>query len=98
MKGVSEAEAIALVRRMIAAPGEVEAVQAVGASTSGPVPFFIGEAEVTLLFYGGVIEEVVSVRIDRRFSNSRAWDEDILDMIEDAEVERLNDQLVPYGD
>lgn len=70
-------EAILILRHMAEEPAAVRALQDFDAGTFGPRPFFTTwedeETEVTLDFAGGVILEVVSVRVGARFSNDHDW-------------------------
>ena len=70
-------EAILILRQMAEEPAAVRALQDFDAGTFGPRPFFTTwegeETEVTLGFAGGVILEVVSVRVGARFSNDHDW-------------------------
>lgn len=93
MTGVSADEAVAILRRMIAEPEAVFAVHSIDEDTSGPVPFFFDDAEITFTFDGGVIEDVASVRIDRRFSNSGAWELNPFDALPEYEIEALEAAL-----
>lgn len=95
--GVSLAETLAILEGMIAEPGRVLALREISEASYGPFPFFLDDAEVTMTFDGGVIEEVVSVRIGRRFSNARDWLTEPLLSLSAVQVEALELALAGVG-
>jgi hypothetical protein len=70
-------EAVSILRGVARTPADVRALQDFNAGTFGPRPFYLAwrgsEAEVTVVFTGGVITSIASVRIGDRFSNDHDW-------------------------
>lgn len=95
--GVSFDEALAVLKLMVAEPERVLGLSAMDGASYGPFPFFLDEAEVTISFAGGQVEGVASVRVGRRFSNDRDWDQNPWDALSEVEVELLAVSLRGVG-
>lgn len=91
---VSFEEAVAVLKRMIREPGLILGVHVIDETSFGPFPYFFDQAEVTVQFNGGALEDLVSIRVGVRFSNDRAWDASPMDALTEAEIEALEAVLL----